>query len=595
VLLCGLLTQCARSTTSPTLRQWARSAAVGERLLSFYLQWNETDQSRSMKLVLDVLVLVMAADADGDSSEDQERRAERERLAAVVLDSLVAVVSGSTTRPMAKSAVKMLDHMLGKGVFGLPTVAAAYNRARATEFATAGEDVAVWRSLMGDLFEWMRLGHVAAPAGHLVVLLYRLLVEEHRGSAAFTPRVWHGWLVDAVLADETLLAPFQNYIFYHLFKTQRAAGLDYLEAAVGSSSEGFGCGGGGGSAAGGDDVDTRTLLELTILKVGKKVGVVEEPGSGGGGSKKPTRAVVMDMTVLRRVISHPTPDIRSLALNLLVTTASTTRPFPAESFAMLQRHLAAFFADLDARFRNDVVVLAKDMYHRLRAAMLVLHKSVDKQTAAGVAPPATVDAPPSALATTLAQHKAFLVWYLDFLRAELVPTASYQRHVTALKVLVYVVRMETAADKPWGARDDELFFAAFNQTWARALLDLLMDRFDEVRAFAAQALDLFFGDVRFRRFVPHHHGPLQGPATPVLREFLARAEELATRTGRADHGDGVGRTAELLYKHSPSANQRLSLLVNLVIEVDKRILLAESDLGRAVVEAPVHGSFSALR
>ncbi len=172
------------------------------------------------------------------------------------------------------------------------------------------------------------------------------------------------------------------------------------------------------------------------------------------------------------------------------------------------------------------------------------------------------------------------------------PGAPYQCHASSLKALVYVLKMETSADKAWGNRDDTLFFDAFDETWSRALVDLLMDPFDDVRSLSSQALDAIFSEPRFKHFIPDAAG--QAPASRMLHTFLGRADDLATRTARADHADGVARTSQLLYNYLGSTSRQIDLLASLVADLEESILLAEADLARAVLEAPVHGKFASL-
>jgi hypothetical protein len=50
----------------------------------------------------------------------------------------------------------------------------------------------------------------------------------------------------------------------------------------------------------------------------------------------------------------------------------------------------------------------------------------------------------------------------------------------------------------------------------------------------------------------------------------------------------------LLYRFLDSGNERIKLLTCMVNELNRKISMAEKDLGQAVVDAPLHGDFASL-
>ena len=202
-----------------------------------------------------------------------------------------------------------------------------------------------------------------------------------------------------------------------------------------------------------------------------------------------------------------------------------------------------------------------------------------------------ISLPESQLVQCLDHHVAFLRWYVGFLCGELTPTASYQRHVGSLKALSQILRMEGETSKPWETSDDQgLLFDLFDETWVRALFDLIMDPFDDVREMSSACLRSILGSQRYRRFTLK--SVERGES---LEGLLTRSNELARRTARADHSDGAARAAQLVYKYSDDQDKRLSFLTRLIDGVEGKLSVAENDLGRAVLEAPVQGDFAALR
>jgi hypothetical protein len=272
--------------------------------------------------------------------------------------------------------------------------------------------------------------------------------------------------------------------------------------------------------------------------------------------------------------------------------------------------LGAFFADPDAKFRVDVSARARDMFKRVRGAIFVLKRSIPRARAkaAKLHQPASeasanaavlyranlISLPENQLTYCLNYHEEFFRWYLQFLCDELVPTASYQRHIASLKALGYILRMEGEKSKTWETSDDQqLYFDVFDDKWARALFDLLMDAFEDVRSTTSTVLTSIFNDTRYRKFSLQRDATSQRPSEELL-ELSKKANELARRTARADHADGVARINQLLYRFLGSAEQRLSLLALLISDLETKIAMAETDLGRAVLEAPVHGDFASL-
>lgn len=327
--------------------------------------------------------------------------------------------------------------------------------------------------------------------------------------------------------------------------------------------------------------------------------------------------IVLHENVVESVLTHPSHEVRSLAFTLLISSPSTTRPYTSTTLNLLTKHLATFFADPDAKFRVDVCARARDMFKRVRGAICVLKRSIpramakaqknarsghhvqaDQDSAKPLQPilyrANLISLPEAQLRQCLAYHEQFLRWYIGFLCSELIPTASYQRHITSLKILTSILHIEGGQNKAWETTEDqELFFDLLNNKWMRALMDLLMDPFDDVREISSTAIARILSDERYRRFASNCERSPGGTAHD-LAEFLKRANNLCLRTARADHSDGVARASQLLYKFLETNEQRLSLCSSLIDALEQKIKEAETDLGRAVLETPLHGDFASL-
>ena len=225
-------------------------------------------------------------------------------------------------------------------------------------------------------------------------------------------------------------------------------------------------------------------------------------------------------------------------------------------------------------------------------------------------------------------YYAFSKWYIKFLISELRPTASYQRHITALKILASIVM-----DGTFKTNHDMLFDPAnivdealvrdeqfLRLGCVRLILDLVMDPFDDVRHTATTLFELVLWNQQpssiafcyeniptqsLNKNFAHVKTVSRQAYQPFLIHVLTRAEATMFHTGRADHADGVGRLYYLLYNTFMGSGKLIltesetgtSLFVvdQILSELEKNIGVANRDLRLAVQEAPLHGSFIALR
>ncbi|KAJ0314936.1 hypothetical protein COL5a_012176 [Colletotrichum fioriniae] len=590
VKLCGFVEQSSKSD-KPALRQWAFSKEPSLGLFNFFIKWNETEQHRSMKLVLDLLPSLIRRNPD---------QAVSDLVKTTILDTLISIIGPQSTKPLVKSSLKAMDYFAGKSVFSVDDIAASYRRTQPE--CTWASDIALWEDFFGQMLDWMTMHYVCPTTGKFIVTIFRALRQQSlktpqaAGAEHFSVEMWLRWVQAAIAKTPSLLEGIKTYVFLPLFKDDRKDSVQILEQinSMWSTS---------GSAVA--ELDTLAQLNLAVLEVGKKVGMVEEPGAIY--REESSSAVVLEEAVLERVLSHPSHELRSLALSLIVASPSTTRPYSPVALRLLQAHLPTYFSESDAKFRMELLSKLKDMFKRSRGAIFILHKSLVRlkafDGAANGAPKAPKAPPKQAnhrtnillwpedkLRASLKQHEDFLAWYIAFLRSELIPTASFQRHFTALRAVAFILKLEADAGKTWETEEDEtLFFNLFDGKWTRALLDLIMDPFDDVRENGTSVLKSLFADKRFKRLVG-----TQG-VSPTLEEFLSRAEDIARRTARADHADGVARTNELLFRFYDGREAQIAHISKLMDLLEGKLAFAEADLGNAVLEAPVHGYFASLR
>lgn len=615
VKICGFVQLCAKSNQE-SLRQWAFREETTKDLFEYYLEWNEKDAHRSMRLVLDLVSTLILQNPDTQV---------RESLKAGFLSTLVSVITKNSMRPVVKSCISALTHFLTKFVFTLGDIARQYGIL--CPHLASEPIIVLWQSWVAEIFMWMELHYICPVAGKSLVVTFSMLnaraCSANTGGTDFNVRVLRTWLEIALSANTDILEGVKNYVFAPLFKSDRGLSFALLEELNRSSL------GGNVSSCG---ADTTALLHLAALEVGKKTSIVDEPSKSSNGNHAPVGSsftatyskpmllvshnitgltgakpakdmIILDRRILDRFLVHTSHEVRSFAVSLLVTSSSTTRPYSPIVFDLLRRHLKSFHADPDPKFRSEIIQHAKNMVKRIMGAISILQKDINRLTikhskvdANGT--PANyhlskgakqiANAGETFLRESLQAHEDFFTWYLNFLFEEIVPTASYQRHITALKSLVNVLKLGT---DNFSSAEQRIYQ---DPQWLRAILDLIMDPFDDVREIAVGLLMLFPTDAIRTKAI---HGDDQSSARPIdiLTEFCLRAVGLASRTSRADHSDGAARSLGLLCAWQATLSERLGLVSRTLDELEEKITMAEKDLGHAVMSVPVHGTFAAIR
>lgn len=262
--LCGFIEQCCKSG-SEEIRGWAFSSELYLQLFDLYLEWNEADAERSLRLILDLLVDLMGRVEERQGSDSTK---------LTVLDSLVSIVARQSTKPLAKSAIMVLDRFLSKSVVSLSEIGTRYKGLRGLEPAVS--DLQLWKTYLSELFNWMRIQFVCPVAGKFVTTVYRQLrAESDKGFLSdsgnkFTVDLWYEWLLGFLMSEPLLLDGIKNYIFVPLFKSEKGESLAFLEMMNRLDKD---------VISPQIDLDVPATLRLASLEVGKRVGLVEEPGT----------------------------------------------------------------------------------------------------------------------------------------------------------------------------------------------------------------------------------------------------------------------------------------------------------------------------
>ncbi|KAI5928616.1 putative death-receptor fusion protein-domain-containing protein [Camillea tinctor] len=570
--LCGFVEQCSKSHREP-LRSFAFADTTASSLFIFFLEWNEQDTHRSMRLVLDFLAYSISRNPN---------QATGASIKADILKETVSIITQQASRPSTKSAMVSLDHLIQKKIFFLCDIVEIYKDIH----AISSDQQAIWNAIIGRVFAWMEIQYVCPVAGKLLVTIFTSPWYKDDDKSRHHPNDWHRFIYNGLHANLELLEIIKHYIFVPLFKTDRDGALRYLHILSRMQKL---------TGKGNIGLDLNAMLWLAMLEAGKKIGVVGEPGQETKDTVAP-----LPVELLEDVLCHESREARSSGVAILVACPSTTKPYTSEALELLKRYLPEFYEDSDAKFRYDVLGYSRNMIKRIQGTLDSTRKEYDRalkksaktdfhRDSQSLSPSGeaglekgnpTFDKVTIGLRDIITLHEGFIQWYVEFLKGELIPTASYQRHITALRAMSFFLKSSPQGNST--SISQELVDA----TWFRAVLDLIMDPFDDVREAAASLIMLL---------KPEKIRGLSKDPMEELREFCLNADELSRRTSRADHSDGVARSYELLCRWKSDFQEVAEIPSKVLSGLEVKLSVAEKDLALAVLQAPVHGDFASLR
>ncbi|KAI9047970.1 hypothetical protein LZ554_007771 [Drepanopeziza brunnea f. sp. 'monogermtubi'] len=634
IKLCYFIDQCIKSNSSPI-----RDAMFSEKpcldLFNFYIEWNEKNQNRSMRQVIELVSTMIAK----NSSEEVARS-----IRSQIIERNISIITHQAALPLVKPAFKSLECLMSKGTIKANDLLDSYSQLVIGNTKNESQDVtmesktnglgassveeAMWDTFFSVMFDWMTSQDISPAAGKFLVTVFRDLrtVSMNADTGMSNTASWQRWIREGLGKNPEALENVKNYLFTPLFKLDKVGSVAFLEDLNKQSAR--------------RDIDSQetnahSLLQLSAMETGKKAGLVEEPDTieFQTSSKKLSSAVVLKEESIGSLLTHKSDTVRSLAFSVLVSALSTVKPFSSTALKILQTHMHILYSDTDAKFRNEIMSSTKHMVERLRGATSFLVKEVEsisfllnrKQNL----PDILQEDGRQRLAAVkglLQSHESFVTWYTQFLLLELIPTASYQRHITALKAISLLLRSgilkQNSPILPGkGSGDNTLWPYTLNffaRGSLRLLMDLLLDPFEDVRSAATSILKLASSDSfeqapsnetseatiqsdgAHSRRTNHTFPTITANAEAKYRSFhlleifIGRAEELSKQTGRADHADGVARSYELLYGLQTSSKSRMDVLCKLVQDLETKVRIAEGSLGQAVFDAPIHGTFAAL-
>ena len=284
--------------------------------------------------------------------------------------------------------------------------------------------------------------------------------------------------------------------------------------------------------------------------------------------------------------------IRIRAFELATEALSLKDPYSKDVLKSLKKNLPLLHAEHHPKIRNDFLGLMKHVWTRLvcsvntmdknRAHYLKTWDSLNEMSSIE-----SNDMEVELRQGSYDEHLAFVSWYISFLLEELQPTASYQRHITALSMLNVVLKEDVDSSilgvkLPVDGKTRVLSAWMLSQPLLRMVLDLAVNPFDDIRQLAASILELYLCRVE------------QDLSEPTI----SRATTLMRKTGRADHADGFGQLcdiSELAVVRRADYFPRVNTVKQMVSELERGSRLAIANLPQAIESFPIHGYLIGLR
>ncbi|KAG9246942.1 HEAT repeat protein-like protein [Calycina marina] len=613
--LCHFVEQCRRSKSS-TIMRLIISEGSCLSLFNFFIEWSEKNQNRSMRQILELTNSLIAKHPDV-------------QLAAIIKASVLKrellIITHRAAQPLVKPAFKSLECFLSKSTIYPHEILDAYEAVEGLLPLSADDSTSNgfvrWDAFMSMIFSWMKLADISPAAGKFLATLFeklRIAVGTSADSAEEHGELWQRWVRQGIEDSPGALESVKHQLLSPLFKTDRSGSIAFLKQVNNR-----------GPSMGLEQKqsDSQSLLQLAAIEVGKKAGLVDTSSAQNETSSEASvNVITLNELAIEPLLAHASSTVRSLAFSVLVSSSSSTKPFTNVALAIIRRKLAVLHADTDAKFRNEILSQTKHMIERIRGATTFLTREIQKAILypKGSATESTILE--ASLKRELNTHNTFVKWYLEFLLGELVPTASYQRHATALKAINLVLRsdlsksIKTPAYTAKHATVWPYSIPFFTTGSLRLLLDLIVDPFEDVRVNATIVLkhatiedfdsgkcSTYLGDLlettnlATDELIQTEESQLSkiemingSHNLGLLKDFISRASEVSKRTGRADYADGVARCYMLLYSLLNSPAERLELVRELVTDLSTRVAVAEKSLAHAVAESPIHGVLAAL-
>lgn len=628
--LCGFLEQCSTSSDI-RVRYLSYKTETWIRTFNIFITKSDNNRSKPLRRLLLTLISLVS-----------KHPVDRER------DLLLGTASRIATRAIRKQhdfadikrAIQVLEHFISRGLTGAADIAqikrpeelglSKNNQNPGNQQEQVNQSV---QKFALSVLEWMQYPDCAPAVGRFLPVFFKSLEESQSDDAVHTSKdgvepLWIFPVKRTLERHQGLLEVFEIHILPGLLRLGPADVNAFLKllpfesiqhGKIGSSSI--------------SDIQ----LCLLVAKTAEDSGLRKYFGQG--------QSALLDLENLGiTLLEHSSSSVRIAALALLVSSSASARPFCRRVLRHVRQCIPYFHVEVNAKPRNEFITVMKKLCMRLHSAtMSLLRRGQDLDTLTGEQTAITAplvagfdgEGPISSenvieqaldeASHILEEHLAFRKWYMIFVLQELRPTASYQSHITALRILIFLMEQSIAL-RCTSLRSQNDYFGALNEhlprgLFLRPLTELLLDPFDDVRQCANTAFDLYLsinsipqinisiGGTDDKANSGYQGSKNQADNGEDLRKAnhsilldLNKAEKKAGITGRADHADGLGRLNNLLYTTfgalaKPTRWHRNCYLIvhHVISTLEKDIDIAKDDLLFAVSSRPLHGHLIALR
>ena len=628
--LCGFIEQCDVSSV-PKIRELSFSSAAWTKAFNIFLERSERHKTKPVRRLLLALTQIL---------KNHEQVDVKLSLLGHAVSRATKTICGQPNTASVKPAIQTLEHFINVGLITAREVTGyvikvsgssqAVSEAGRPESTSLERDEAV-KDFALSVLEWVQFPDCAPAAGRFLCTFFQSLNADPRDQAVSdeTIPLWIYPVKQAINRHLERLEVFEHHVLPGLLTLTPADTRAFLKTLpLGDLNPG----------TVGPDAAANIHLCLLIAKVAAPLRLGS--GSAGNlttsmkdaatstdqsGTGEPESFLIDSEALACNYLKHVSASVRLSALSLLVSSSVTSKPFTQSVLETLRVCLPFFHVEVSAKARNEYIALMKKLCVRLERAIMSFlragHNSpnfcFDESSTCQPDPMTTNTATWKLREQLLRSHIEFRQRYALFLIHELRPTASYQSHITALKILHSLFEGESARRAAL-SRGNYEHLNALDETLPpdlchRALYDLLLDPFDDVRQWAAWVLELciqrdlavlgspLVGTLREKPKGVDQKGEISADG-PVIDIELCMAEKKAEQTGRADHADGVGRLYELLYSANrvivePTERHHSSLAIvdRLIFKTEKEVVIATDNLLHAVGNASLHGHLIALR
>ncbi|KAI9712129.1 MAG: hypothetical protein M1820_001838 [Bogoriella megaspora] len=606
--LCATIEKCQRSPNF-SVRALMQTTNLWSLSLDIFLQWTQAAKGKAMRQLLTTL-----------SGFLQTLSAhERDSILDHTLPKLFEIAFRERNGVTARPALQALEHFLSRNLVIIDKFIFLFEKWLLALSGSSDKNLvpsANCERLIFACLEWLSDADKASTAAHLTSVICRKTAaakqSEMKSTTVNKRPIWSRPVVAIGKRQPETIRPLQSHVFPALFKLSLSDTLSFLELLQFEEHLGLVANASSklppvNSLIHGED---DTSLLLAALQSLKEIGLMQES------DQRQVQCVQILNGCIRipdisfsALMSSVSTSKRLAGLTILVSSPSISRSFTSNTLYCLRKNLFSYHVESDSNFRGELLSLTQKLIDRLRAITMTLHRyKIAKQR--NRANKLSTNKIPDPEEDDLDAHVYFINWYRKYLTHELRPTAPYQRRICSLKVFLILLRSgidptvpnEELSKQARGQINWPLKTQLIDRSLAQLLLSYLLDPYDDIRLTAATILRLSYNAKAATR---------PGLELGGLCSFLRQAEVTMLRSGRADHADGVARTYALLFSHPDlrgastyaeladgtysSHHSRLSVIQNLLNEIEQSIAVARRDLPTAVEKHPIHGSLASLR